>query len=467
MARRQSIRLLVILAIASLLVLWSAAARCAVAEPPSNAPDATWIRYITREYGIAAEELDKLRGAGMAWPGIAGYLETLYPHEPVTLDADDFVELASGSGITPFEAIETYKRALSRQTDPAWLGNLYTETGWDKIEAAFAHREQAYSLVDQNTKTRSIGVLLSPLYDVPAAVLDRAVSFGMDADAVVDTMFLVELASEDNAAKTANFEEAASDAKQAIPALLPLRQRWPVREFPKELLPLMPPSDPQGAAARRLQTAAPSSFRSVPKDMSAAGAGSSSSIVDPSVLYGTERVSPFKAYFESFAERVDPSSGALIIRQTDFVLPGRAGLDFSLTRVYNSDLASLDLPRVKAEGVERRDGSIKWTVWGENIANTFYEKRFGLGVGWRLAFPVIEFIDGQKFLHMDDGSVYKIGGGYYDDVGYYLVGYDVQDMTLCADKTYTSPLDGPCPMSTPSGAPRSRRMCPAPARAAP
>lgn len=123
---------------------------------------------------------------------------------------------------------------------------------------------------------------------------------------------------------------------------------------------------------------------------------------------------------------MDPSSGALIIRQTDFVLPGRAGLDFSLTRVYNSSLASLDLPRVKAEGIERRDGSIKWTVWGEEIPNTFYERRFGLRVGWCLAFPVIEFVDGQKFLHMDDGSVYKIGGGYYDDVGYYLVGYDVR-----------------------------------------
>jgi len=43
---------------------------------------------------------------------------------------------------------------------------------------------------------------------------------------------------------------------------------------------------------------------------------------------------------------------------------------------------------------------------------------------------------------MDDGSVYKIGGGYYDDVGYYLVGYDVQDMTLGADNSYAGPLDG-------------------------
>ncbi len=137
MARKRNTHPIVILVIALLLVLSSAAARCAVAEPPSNAPDATWIRYITREYGIAAEELDKPRGAGMTWPSIAGHLETLYPHDPVTLDTDDFVELASGSGITPFEAIEAYKRALSRQTDPAWLANLYTETGRDRIEAAF------------------------------------------------------------------------------------------------------------------------------------------------------------------------------------------------------------------------------------------------------------------------------------------------------------------------------------------
>ena len=214
-------------------------------------------------------------------------------------------------------------------------------------------REQAYDLVDQGAGMRvsavspseSIGGVLSPLYGVSADVVDRAATYGMDAAAVVDTMFLVELASADAAAMAANFEEAVLNAGQLASELLPLRQRWPVREFPKGLLPLMAPPELQGPTVRRLQTAvaAPSAY--APKGMSAAGAGSSSSIVDPSVLYGTERVSPFKAYFESFAERVDPSSGALIIRQTDFVLPGRAGLDFSLTRVYNSGLASLDLPR--------------------------------------------------------------------------------------------------------------------------
>ncbi len=45
-------------------------------------------------------------------------------------------------------------------------------------------------------------------------------------------------------------------------------------------------------------------------------------------------------------------------------------------------------------------------------------------------------------MHLDDGGVYKIRGGNYEDVGYYLVDYDVQDMTFSADKTYTSPLDG-------------------------
>ena len=176
--------------------------------------------------------------------------------------------------------------------------------------------------------------------------------------------------------------------------------------------------------------------------MSATGSGSTMSIIDPSVLYGTSRVSPFKAYFDGFAETVDPSSGALIIRQTDFTLPGRGGLDFSLTRAYNSGLASFDLPRVHAKYVETEDDCYVTKVWGEKISNVYFEKRFGLGVGWRLAFPTIEFTDGKKYLHMDDGGVYRIGGGYYDDVGYYLVDYNVQDMAFSADKSYTSPLDG-------------------------
>jgi hypothetical protein len=103
------------------------------------------------------------------------------------------------------------------------------------------------------------------------------------------------------------------------------------------------------------------------------------SIIDPSVLYGTSRVSPFKAYFDGFAETVDPSSRALIIRQTDFTLPGRGGLDFSLTRVYNSGLASFDLPRVHAKYVETEDDCYVTKVWGEKISNVYFEKRFGLG----------------------------------------------------------------------------------------
>ncbi|MDD2202474.1 MAG: hypothetical protein PHQ21_09145, partial [Firmicutes bacterium] len=451
MARKRDMRLQVLLVIALLLVLSGFAARCAAAEPLPGDPDATWTRYITREYGIEAQELGGLRRAGMTWPSIAAYLETLYPHETIVMDTDDFVELASGSGITPFESIETYKRALSHQTDPSWLANLYAETGsWGRIESAFDNRKQAYSLIDQDAfvsssaavPPQSMGEALSPLYGVSADSFDTAIRLGMDTEDIVDTMFMVELVSEDDMEKTANFNEAVYASRQLAPELLPLRQRWPVREFPRELLPLVPPSGVQGAAARQLPTARPISSGHIPKGMSAAGAGSNSSIVDPSILYGTERVSPFKAYFEGFAERVDPSSGALVVRQTDFVLPGRAGLDFALTRVYNSGLASFDIPRTKIRGIRDRSGSTDWEVWGEKIPNAFLEKRFGIGVGWRLAFPTIEFTDGQKYLHMDDGGVYKIGGGNYDDVGYYLVDYGVQDMVFSEDKSYTSPLDG-------------------------
>ncbi len=115
---------LVILAIASLLILWGSAVLCNAAAPSAGASDAVWLRYMKTDYGLGEKDLQPLRASGMGWPDIASYLESLYPHAPLTTGTDDFVRLADASGITPLEAIEAYKLGVRSHIDPAWLSYL-------------------------------------------------------------------------------------------------------------------------------------------------------------------------------------------------------------------------------------------------------------------------------------------------------------------------------------------------------
>ena len=71
------------------------------------------------------------------------------------------------------------------------------------------------------------------------------------------------------------------------------------------------------------------------------------SIVNPSAVYNTAQVAPANEYFEGYQEQIDPATGALVVTQTDFSLPGRNGLDFELKRIYRSNMAGMGAPRVE------------------------------------------------------------------------------------------------------------------------
>jgi YD repeat-containing protein len=71
------------------------------------------------------------------------------------------------------------------------------------------------------------------------------------------------------------------------------------------------------------------------------------SIVNPSAVYNTAQVAPANGYFEGYQEQIDPATGALVVTQLDFSLPGRNDLDFELKRVYRSNMAGSGAPRVE------------------------------------------------------------------------------------------------------------------------
>ncbi|MBR5236910.1 MAG: hypothetical protein IKW06_06045 [Clostridia bacterium] len=97
-------------------------------------------------------------------------------------------------------------------------------------------------------------------------------------------------------------------------------------------------------------------------------------------------------------EYVSPFDGTLQLNYTDLHLPGRNGLDLTLSRFYKSE----------------HDGAEISNSGGEFVVNptTYYNKRYALGIGWSFGFPSVEVrekYDGtlQAFYHDGKGSSYR------------------------------------------------------------
>ncbi|NBI30567.1 RHS repeat-associated core domain-containing protein [Chengkuizengella marina] len=116
-------------------------------------------------------------------------------------------------------------------------------------------------------------------------------------------------------------------------------------------------------------------------------------------------------------ETVSTLSGSLSIQETDFVLPGRNGLSFALTRTYNS-------------------GSSQFYKLSTSTGKGTYEDEiFPIGKGWSWNLPYIEEINNKKYLKLVVGGSYQITGS--SSSGYQLQGYKLNDLTFESDSTVT------------------------------
>ncbi len=95
-------------------------------------------------------------------------------------------------------------------------------------------------------------------------------------------------------------------------------------------------------------------------------------------------ISPYQTYFQQLGEYVSPGSGSLIVKQTDFVLPGRK-LDLEFSRVFVTPRAFIS---------------------GSAPSPYLYEQYpyANLGKGWRLNFPWIS----SQYVHLPDGQMYVL-----------------------------------------------------------
>ncbi|MBU7038627.1 MAG: exo-alpha-sialidase [Theionarchaea archaeon] len=147
-------------------------------------------------------------------------------------------------------------------------------------------------------------------------------------------------------------------------------------------------------------------------------------IADP---WEQQGLTPYGQYFQNMNEYVDPLTGHLNIRQTDYSLSGR-GLDLSISRVYSTVVAYKE--------DEEESGS------GEYVPiATYKEAPTDLGYGWSLDFPWLEFNEDDQepghYLHLPKGVQIKtnfVDGVWIDETHHFV-------MYINGDYSYTKYRD--------------------------
>jgi RHS repeat-associated protein len=130
-------------------------------------------------------------------------------------------------------------------------------------------------------------------------------------------------------------------------------------------------------------------------------------LTGPKKQYNTA-LSPVYLRNNASEESISTQSGDLSLNQTDYVLPGKNGLDLEIKRLYKSGISNVQEMKVKYV-----DGAWVDYVYSDANTTSFYEERYNLGIGMRFSFPAMEFktnSDGTsyKYLHTEAGDVYRL-----------------------------------------------------------
>ncbi|WP_173138072.1 RHS repeat-associated core domain-containing protein [Paenibacillus tritici] len=165
-------------------------------------------------------------------------------------------------------------------------------------------------------------------------------------------------------------------------------------------------------------------------------------LVGPKQKYNT-MLSPAYLRTNETVDEISPQSGSLSITQTDYVLPGKNGLDLEFKRIYKNEAAN-----VQEMEVNYVDGAWVDRAFSYAKTSSFYEDRYNLGMGMRFSFPSIEVkvnSDGSshKFLHTDSGDVYRLKPANLEGAYVFLPeGQTVKDVVVREATAYQNGQEG-------------------------
>jgi hypothetical protein len=107
-------------------------------------------------------------------------------------------------------------------------------------------------------------------------------------------------------------------------------------------------------------------------------------LIGPKQQYNT-MLSPVYLQNNKSEEYISPQNGELTLTQSDYVLPGRNGLDLEIKRIYKNDTSNVQEMKVKY-----LNGAWVDYVSSDIKTSSFNEDRYNLGIGMRFSFPMIE-----------------------------------------------------------------------------
>ncbi len=161
-------------------------------------------------------------------------------------------------------------------------------------------------------------------------------------------------------------------------------------------------------------------------------------LVGPKQQYSTY-LSPAYLSTNTTEETISPQSGSLKIAQTDYILPGRNGLDMEIKRIYKSGISN-----VKEMKVKYVNGAWVDYVYSDADTSSFYEDRYNIGIGMRFSFPMMEIRENEdntshRFLHTETGDVYRLKPYTVDGVLTYLVeGQTIKDVVVRESTSFSN-----------------------------
>lgn len=127
--------------------------------------------------------------------------------------------------------------------------------------------------------------------------------------------------------------------------------------------------------------------------------------------------------------QISTMTGGLTIQEADFILPGRNGLSFALTRTYDSNAA-----RLYGMGSGRMYNSDGTSYMINTLQETYENKIYPIGAGWSFDIPSIEIDEvGNKYLKYEGGSYFVTES----PDGYQPHGYHLKDLIFYVDKSVT------------------------------
>lgn len=341
-----------------------------------------WTKIVAEQFGIDREIVNSLKDSGMNMKEAQEFLTEQYTIPQINITVNDYVSLANKAGIKSLESIAVHERAIKYKKDPVWLSELYKEIeNWERIDNAFSRYYKIKSKLAEIIMLNSgvinaydIAYVFSSIYNVDPTLVKVFLENNYNHqkkynfELLNDIMFFYDIYSakelnidikgiENLGTLEINNKEISSKGFIYQDSFIETEIKKLNEKWPKRLKKTHESEEDTKINNDNIFSVPEFVLNSLTEEYtneeySTRNVTPSTSTLDTSILNNSSYSSPFNTQYGNGSELIDPATGTLIIQETDFVLPGKYGMDFSFTRVFNSSKGSLKKPYYDIDTIE-------------------------------------------------------------------------------------------------------------------